>query len=459
MRKKPYLCGFNQEPSHKGEGAAIMDKFMEMLLHYVWQHRMFPLGPLTTTDGQELEIIDPGLHNHGAGPDFSGAKIRIGGQLWAGNVEIHLRATDWYRHHHDTDVAYDSVVLHVVGTKDCEVTTTNGRVLPSFVLPVPAAVEDNYRELLAEEAYPPCYRVIPQLSRLEVHSWMSALTIERLETKTQRIEHWLKETTGDWERAFFIILARAFGFGTNADAMERWAATIHPQHIGKHRDSLEQVEAFFLGMAGLVDTPPATSRAKRAEAADANDSSKDAGHSASPAQRAGGLEAEWRFLRSKFDLTPLPRSVWKMGRLRPQNSPQVRLAQLAELYHSRRLDFSRVREAKDIEAMRRLLTATGGGYTLSDASTDLLIINAIAPILFAYGRSHSDEALTERAFELLESVKAESNAITRSWAKAGITSQHAADSQALIELRTRYCDRKDCLRCRFGAAYLKKVQR
>lgn len=428
MRKKPYLCGFNQEPSHKGEGAAIMDQFMEMLLHYVWQHRMFPLGPLTTTDGQELEIIDPGLHNHGAGPDFSGAKIRIGGQLWAGNVEIHLRATDWYRHHHDTDVAYDSVVLHVVGTKDYEVTATNGRVLPTFVLPVPTAVEDNYRELLAEEAYPPCYRVIPQLSRIEVHSWMSALTVERLETKTQRVEHWLQETTGDWERTFFIILARAFGFGTNADAMERWAALINPQHIGKHRDNLEQVEAFFLGMADLLD---------------ADDDLRC---------------REWRFLRSKFELTPLPRSVWKMGRLRPQNSPQVRLAQLAELYHARRLDFSRVRETKDIAAMRQLLTATGGGYTLSDASTDLLIINAIAPILFAYGRSHGDEELTERAFELLEGIKAESNTITRSWAKAGITSQHAADSQALIELRTHYCDRKDCLRCRFGAAYLKNVK-
>lgn len=403
-----------------------MDQFMEMLLHYVWQHRMFPLGPLTTTDGQTLEIIDPGLHNYGAGPDFSGAKIRIGGQLWAGNVEIHLRASDWYRHHHDTDVAYDSVVLHVVGTKDCEVTATTGRVLPTFVLPVPTAVEDNYRELLAEEAYPPCYRVIPQLSRLEVHSWMSALTVERLETKTQRIEHWLKETTGDWERTFFIILSRAFGFGTNADAMERWAALINPQHIGKHRDNLEQVKAFFLGMADLLD---------------ADDDI---------------CYREWRFLRSKFDLTPLPRSVWKMGRLRPQNSPQVRLAQLAELYHAHRLDFSRVRETKDIAAMRQLLTATGGGYTLSDASTDLLIINAIAPILFAYGRSHGDEELTERAFELLEDIKAESNAITRSWAKAGITSQHAADSQALIELRTHYCDRKDCLRCRFGAEYLKK---
>ena len=169
------------------------------------------------------------------------------------------------------------------------------------------------------------------------------------------------------------------------------------------------------------------------------------------------MRREWRFLQAKFGLTALPRSAWKMGRLRPQNFPQVRLRQLAELYHSQRLDFSRIRSAKSIEELRTLLTAKTEEYTLSTASVDLLIINAVAPILFAYGRSHHDEVLTERAFELLEAIKPEHNFITRSWAKAGIASQHAADSQALIELRTRYCDRKDCLRCRFGAEYLKKT--
>ncbi len=165
---------------------------------------------------------------------------------------------------------------------------------------------------------------------------------------------------------------------------------------------------------------------------------------------------EWRFLQAKFGLTPLPRSAWTMGRLRPQNFPQVRLRQLAELYHSQRLDLSRVLSAKSIDELRALLAARTEEYTLSEASIDLLLINAVAPTLFAYGRSHQDEDLTERAFTLLEAIKPEHNFITRSWAKAGIASQHAADSQALIELRTRYCDRKDCLRCRFGAEYMKK---
>lgn len=410
---------------------------MEQLLHYVWKHRMFPLGELHTTptaveEPATVEVIDPGLHNFGAGPDFFNAKIRIGRQLWVGNVEIHLRASDWYRHHHETDPAYNNVVLHVVQMKDCEVETEDGQTLPTLELPIPAEVEANWRELMAEEAYPPCYRVIPQLSKLLVHSWMSALTVERLETKTERINHWLKQTTGNWEQTFFIILARAFGFGNNSDTLERWAASINPQHICKHRDNLEQVEAFFLGTAGLL----------REEVV---------------GKREEVLMREWRFLQAKFGLTPLPRSAWKMGRLRPQNFPQVRLRQLAELYHSQRLDLSRVLSAKSIDELRALLAARTEEYTLSEASIDLLIINAVAPTLFAYGRSHQDEDLTERAFTLLEAIKPEHNFITRSWAKAGIASQHAADSQALIELRTRYCDRKDCLRCRFGAEYMKKA--
>lgn len=434
-----------------------MEDFMEALLHYVWQHRMFPLGQLFTTPAPEttpqtLEIIDPGLHNLGAGPDFFNAKIRIGEQMWVGNVEIHLRSSDWYRHHHEQDAAYSNVILHVVGMKDCEVSpcslegTLSSRLIPTLILPIPPEVEANYRELLAEEAYPPCYRIIPQLSSLNIHSWMSALTVERLESKTERIEQWLERTRGDWDRTFFITLARAFGFGTNADAFERWGAAIDPQHIVKHRDNHTQILAFFLGMAGFLDKLPDENEP---------DKIKIPGISC---EDTAVLLREWKFLSAKFRPTPLPRHIWKTGRLRPQNFPQVRLAQLAELYASRRLDFSKMRNAASIDELRKILTASTETYTLSDSSIDLLIVNAVAPTLFAYGRNHADENICERAFNLLESIKPEHNFITRSWARAGITSQHAADSQALIQLRTRYCDRKDCLRCRFGAAYLKKTQ-
>lgn len=470
-KRWPTSGGTNQRENKKTAGryapsAAQNQHAMEQLLHYVWQHRMFPLGEMHTTEGLTVEVIDPGLHNAGAGPDFFNAKVRLGEQLWVGNVEIHQRSSDWYRHHHDDDRAYDNVILHVVGQHDCPVAVPTDapghegssgqmRQLPTLELAVPAAVHDNYRELLAEEAYPPCYRVIPQLHKLHIHSWMSALTVERLETKTERINHWLAETQGDWERTFFIILARAFGFGTNAEAFERWAATISLFDVGQHRDDPQQVLAYFLGQAGLLD----------------EDGGKEA---ESPDESVLFLRREWRFLRTKYGLTPLPRRTWKMGRLRPQNSPFVRLSQFAELYHSHRLNFSMVREAADLDALRRLLTATtlpgspgvpmnaathtATPLTLSAESIDLLVVNAVAPILFAYGRSHHNEELAERAFSLLESIKPERNTITRSWARAGITAQHAADSQALLQLRLRYCDRKDCLRCRFGAAYLKRTQ-
>ena len=186
---------------------------MERLLHYVWKHRLFPLGDLLTTDGRQVEVIDVGLHNRNAGPDFFYAKVKIDGMLWVGNVEIHDKASDWYAHHHETDTAYNNVVLHVVGKADALVRTAQGNMLPTLVLGVPEHVSTHYRELLATDHYPPCYRIIPDLSRLTVHSWMSALQTERLEQKTQAIVQRVERCGGSWEKAYFVTLARSFGFG------------------------------------------------------------------------------------------------------------------------------------------------------------------------------------------------------------------------------------------------------
>lgn len=210
--KKSYLCRF-------------ISTLMEQLLQYVWKHRMLPLTPLTTVEGERVEVLDPGLWNHDAGPDFFNAKLRIGTQDWVGNVEVHLRSSDWYRHGHEDDLAYENVVLHVVGEADREVTTPSGRPLPQIVLTVPAEVEANFRQLMAEEAYPPCYRVIPTLPTVKVRSWLNALTVERLEQKIERIDALLQRTGGDWERVLFVTLARTLGFGVNSD----------PLSSGRHR--------------------------------------------------------------------------------------------------------------------------------------------------------------------------------------------------------------------------------
>lgn len=218
---------------------------MEALLHYVWLHRLFAPIALKTTRGESVEVLDVGLHNSDAGPDFFNAKLRIAQQLWVGNVEIHLRSSDWFRHQHETDAHYDNVILHVVGEADVEVTTLSGRTLPQLIIEIPDFVRENYQTLMAEDAYPPCHRLLPSLPIFEVHSWLSSLTFERLQQKTERIDRWLAQTQGDWERVAFIVLARAFGFGKNTDAFEHWAATLDPQHTGKHRDDAQLIESFL----------------------------------------------------------------------------------------------------------------------------------------------------------------------------------------------------------------------
>lgn len=199
---------------------------MEELLHYVWKHKLFPLAPLTTTDGKSVEVVDVGLHNRHAGPDFFNAKVRIDGTLWVGNVEIHDKASDWFVHGHDRDARYDNVVLHVVDIADVVVRTSQGATPPQMVLHVPDRVRDHYQELLAAEDYPPCHAVISSLPRLTVCSWLSALQTERLEQKTEAISDRVKACEGSWEAAYFVTLARNFGFGVNGDIFELWARSI-----------------------------------------------------------------------------------------------------------------------------------------------------------------------------------------------------------------------------------------
>ena len=196
---------------------------MEQLLHYVWKHKIFPLGMLRTTSGQPVEVIDPGLPNRNAGPDFFNAKLKIDGTLWVGNVEVHMQASDWLRHGHNRDKAYDTVILHIVGDTDCEVYRTNGELVPQVLLSCPEPVRQRYDELRQAEIYPPCYSILGSLPKLTVHSWLSALQVERFGQKARSISRRLEQCNNHWEDVFFITLARNFGFGLNGDAFESWA--------------------------------------------------------------------------------------------------------------------------------------------------------------------------------------------------------------------------------------------
>lgn len=422
---------------------------MEELLHYVWKHKIHPLEPLVTTDGRQVEVLDAGLKNPHAGPDFFNAKLRIEETVWVGNVEVHSLASDWMRHGHQHDEAYNNVILHVVEQADAEVSCANGRLVPQLVLPIPETVKARYEELLHTDRFPPCYRVVPRLDSLTIHSWLSALQVERLEQKTRAIGSRLQQTGNHWEDVFFITLSRNFGFGVNGDAFEWWATHLPFRAVDKHRDNLLQVEALFLGTAGLLG-----------EQLDHADPYYET------------LQREFNYLKHKFELphtTPTP--PWRLLRLRPGNFPHLRLAQLASLYHREQALFSRAMEATTLDELRQLFrispspyweehyrfatTSPRTGKQLSQNSLNLIIINTVVPFLYAYGLHKGNEQLCERATQFLESLKPEANYVTRMWQAAGLEAQHAADSQALVQLQTAYCDRKECLRCRFGYEYLR----
>ncbi|MBQ4353204.1 MAG: DUF2851 family protein [Prevotella sp.] len=430
---------------------------MEQLLHYVWRHKMFPLQEMHTTDGKLVEVIDPGLHNRNAGPDFFNAKVKIDGTLWVGNVEIHDRSHDWYVHGHDHDSAYNNVVLHVAGVVDDNVITSDGKFLPQLQLDVPKEINDHYKELLETDQYPPCYKIIPDLTKLTIHSWMSALQTERLEQKTEAIKARVDRNNGSWENGYFTTLARNYGFGINGDAFEMWANTLPLKAVDHHRDDVFQIEAIFMGQAGLLELNTIPSQYQR--------DALNEGYFAK-------LRNEYQYLAHKFSMKPMDATMWRFLRLRPQNFPHIRISQLANLYYSRRAGLSSLVECTTIEQLKAVLATSVTPYwethytfgstscrndkNLSPASLNLLMINTAIPMLFAYGKHKSDEALCDRAFDLLEQLKAENNHITRLWQQCGLTAQNAGDSQALIQLKKEYCDKKDCLRCRIGFEYLKR---
>ena len=429
---------------------------MEQLLHYVWKHKLFPLTELSTTQGRRVEVIYPGLHNSNAGPDFFNAKVKINGMLWVGNIEIHDKASDWVLHGHDKDERYDNVILHVCGCVDAEVMNSKGEYLTQMVLSVPDSVINNYKELLSVDQYPPCYQIIPSLARLTVHAWMSALQTERLSQKTEAIEERVKRCNGDWENAYFVTLARNFGFGINGDAFEEWALHIPLHAVDHHRDDLFQIEAIFMGQAGLLELDTIPERYQ-----------KDALNDGYFAK----LRKEYQYLAHKFGLKPMDYKLWRFLRLRPQNFPHIRISQLAYLYHQRRASLSQLLETYSVKDAKEVLatavtpywethytfgsTSVRNDKNLSPFSLNLLCINTVVPILFAYGRHRGEEKYCDRAFDFLEQLKPENNHIIRLWQQCGLVVENAGDSQALIQLKKEYCDKKECLRCRFGYEYLK----
>jgi len=413
----------------------------ESILHYVWQNKLFQAHNLKTTAGESVEIIDVGRHNTDAGPDFFNAKIKITDTLWAGNIEIHTCSSDWYKHNHQSDNAYNNVILHVVHKADCEVSGVNAEPIPQLELTFPAHIEENYEQLFIEQKWIPCADKIRLVPAIFIQSWKNALLTERLEQKMDSIEKLLTENNQHWEEAFYITLARSFGFGTNSQAFESLAKSLPVSVLAKHKDNLFQLEAFLFGQAGLLITADTDSYAEE-------------------------LHKEYEFLRTKFNLTPIDGSQWKLLRLRPDNFPHVRIAQFAALIHSSSKLFSKIVENPDIHDLKQLFACEPSSFwqnhyifstesplknkKLGVQSVNSILINSVVPFLFCYASHKNNEELKEKALQILEQIPAERNSVVSNWQNVGITSNSAYDSQALLQLKKHYCDEKKCLRCRIG---------
>ena len=413
----------------------------ESILHYVWQNKLFTVHNLQTTDGEPIEVIDVGKINTDAGPDFFNAKIRIGETIWAGNIEIHPNSSDWNKHNHQSDKAYDNVILHVVHRADAEVYRTDGERLPQLELVFPKQIETNYEQLFSQQKWIPCADKINLVPAIFIQSWKNALLTERLEQKMNAIERLLNETNQHWEEAFYITLARSFGFGTNSQAFESLAKSLPLTILGKHKDQLFQLEALLFGQAGLL-----------------NPDELDA-YSAS-------LKKEYDFLRAKYELKPIESSQWKLLRLRPDNFPYVRIAQFAALIHSSSKLFSKITEHPDIEYIKQLFVCEPSSFwnthylfatesplknkKLGSQSVNGILINTVVPFLFCFASQKNNDELKDKALQILEQIPPERNSIVQNWQNLGIISNSAYDSQAFLQLKKQYCDEKKCLRCRIG---------
>lgn len=421
-------------------------------MQYVWQHRLWLPADMVTTDGHRIEVIDPGLLNHDSGPDFFNAKIRIDGRLWAGNVEIHVRASDWHRHGHDNDAAYDSVVLHVVERDDCTIARRSGEPIPQVVMPCAADFSDTYHRMVADPTSElPCAAHIGGIDSIYITDWLTRLAFDRLHAKADRILGYLDRAGGDWGQAIFVTLARALGFSTNSEPFEQLAMATPLRKLMRHCDSPISIEGALFGQAGFLDVLPPEA---------AND----------PYVRR--LCEEHTFMAHKYGLQRPAAMAWRMGRMRPQNFPHRRIATLAAMVADNFAIGYRLTSVTDIEEARSLFDIDLSGYwahrfnfgaeacrttkALSASSVTILLINVVAPVLYAYGQHTGRPDTCTLATDILQSLAPEDNSIIRIFTAAGIPCPDALTSQAMIHLRREYCQPRKCLYCRIGHRYLAK---
>ncbi|MCB0641456.1 MAG: DUF2851 family protein [Phaeodactylibacter sp.] len=415
----------------------------EAFLHFIWRTKRFFPHHLKTTEGQSIQLVSTGQYNRDAGPDFLHARVYIDEALWVGNIEIHVRASEWYAHGHQENPAYDSVILHVVFEEDRPVYLSNGSRLPCLELAhkIPPGSLKAFQKIAHSLDAIPCRSWLSEVPRLYWAGWLDRLLIERLESKVRQLQEELQHLRGDWEQLFYQKTAYGLGLPVNAEAMEMLAAATPLQILRHYRDQPLQLEALLFGQAGLLQ-----GRFKDAY----------------PEQ----LQQEYRFLQQKHQLQPIPVGHWKYARLRPSSFPDLRIAQLAGLLCRRNWNFSSLLEINTLDLFSEWLAPEISFYWTSHFRLDtpsktipkslgrqqmqVLLINVISPLLFLYGSQVHRQDLQRRATDWLSALPGEDNRIVRAWKEQPSPVATAADSQALIHLFKNYCRHRRCLDCQVG---------
>lgn len=421
----------------------------EAFLQYVWQHRLLE-GPLVTTEGLPVVVEKAGELNRDAGPDFLDSRVVIDGLSWAGNVEVHIRASDWKQHGHDRDKAYNSVILHVVYICDADIRLENGKTVPTLDISssLPQYVWDNYEKLMnpATESKIPCASRLKEIPDFLYRLSQERLLVERIERKSGDVSRILAETKGSWEQSCYWLTAHYFGGKTNAFAFELLAKVTPMRIVAKIKDNPSRVEALFFGQSGLLEN-------------EFDD------------QYPQLLQREYNYLRAAYQLTPIDGHLWKFFRVRPSGFPTLRISQFASLMAQSSNLFSKMLDADDAQTIRKLFDVEASEYWLThyrfDCQSDkctkklgddlknTIIVNAWVPLLYKYGEAHGNGTHKDRAFNLLQQLPPEDNRITRLWTDAGIVIANAAESQSAIQRFTDYCSRKKCLDCQLAFRLLK----
>ena len=429
----------------------------EEFLYYIWENRLTDKD-LKTTEGDQVDVVATGYRNTDSGPDFLEAKIQIGDKLWAGHVEIHVKSSDWNRHGHQNDKAYKNVILHVVYENDTQVNS-----IPTLELKghFDGSLFAQYQKLISSKNWIPCEKSIAQVPVFTRFSWLDRMAVERLESKSGAVIKTLEANQFDWEDALYKLLMRYFGLKVNNEAFEYLANVLPFKTLLKHADNLLQLEAMLMGCAGFLE----------------DDFTEEY-----PLL----LKREFSVMKAKFNLLTMPAERWKFMRMRPSNFPTIRLAQMAQLIHKNGPLFSKIKAAKDSAEAKALFDVAASDYWethwrfetrlpnppdphkmgnqssrkpkhLGETTADVLIINAVAPLLFCYGKLHKDDSYCETALQFLEATEAEDNAVIRHYAQCEIKAENAMQSQALLHLYSYFCKRKRCLECRIGNVLLHKI--